>query len=708
MNLHCLFLILSIGWILIGEAAEPAGPLTAANVDEKAIGLYEPSPGDWLSNSRTYAEQRYSPLARINAGNVSRLGLAWQASLQSSMIGIEATPLVVNGVIYTTSSFSRVFAFNARTGAPLWTFDPHVSRDRIRYGCCFAVNRGVAIWKGKIYVAAYDGRLIALDAATGKKIWEVNTTGDTPHYTITGAPRIADGKVIIGNAGSDFGTRGYFSAYDAESGRMAWRFYTVPDDPRKPEEQPELVLAARTWSKDHDWSKGGDGNAWDSFSYDPETALLYVGTGNGGWVDQPANLRKGDELFVCSILAINVKTGRLAWHYQTTPGDIWDYDATQNMVLADLDVGGRPRKVLMQASKNGFFYVLDRVTGQLISATNYVHVDWAKGVDLNTGRPIVEPDANYVGGTRLVFPSANGGHNWVGMAFDPTRKLVYIPARDSGFIYSVTVPTWYEQGFDLTKLRRGQHVKKPYAALIAWDPARGKPVWQFVHNTLNNGGVLATAGGVVVQGTQDGYLRFYSAVDGRQLHQVFTGTGIVAPPVSYELDGVQYVAFQTGWQGFNVEPVADGAPPPYLNDARLIVLKLDGGKVAVAPRTQRLPFLAIDAPQDPEVVAKGASNYLSYCAICHGHVGELTLVPDLRRMSQATYDNFNAIVLGGLLEDAGMASFGDVLRAPDADAIRSFIVDWAQRSRRKDPSATRMPAVAAGKDAPHLSGVPSQ
>jgi quinohemoprotein ethanol dehydrogenase len=708
--------MLVMSWTLAAGAAAPAqlpqraanldqrSPQGTANVDQKAIGLYQQASADWLSNGRTYAEQRYSPLARITAGNVSRLGLAWAASLESTMFGVEATPLVANGVIYTTSSYSRVFAFDARTGSPLWAFDPKVARDRIRYGCCFPVNRGVAIWKGKVYVAAYDGRLIALDALTGAKLWEADTTGKSPFYTITGAPRVAGGKVIIGNGGSDFGTRGYFSAYDAESGRLVWRFYVVPDDPHNAVEQPELAMAARTWSTNHDWSKGGDGNPWDSFSYDPDAGLLYVGTGNGGWVDQPNNIRKGDELFVCSILAIHINDGRMAWYYQTTPHDIWDYDATQNMVLADLDIAGRTRKVLMQASKNGYFYVLDRLTGKLISATNYVRVNWAKGIDPKSGRPIPDRQANYIQHTRLVFPSANGAHNWPGMAFDPERKRVFIPARDSGFIYSLTVPTWYDQGYDLRKLTQDDVAKQTHGALIAWDPVGRKPAWQVLYQTLSNGGVLSTAGGLVAQGTQDGYLRFYSADDGRLLHQVFTGTGIVAPPVSYEVDGVQYFAFQTGWTGFNSDPVAPDAPPPYLNDARLIVLKLDGAQVPVADRPSRPPFLAIDTIQDPQSVAKGASAYLTYCSICHGHVGEETLVPDLRRMSPAIYDNFDAIVRGGLLKEAGMAAFSDVLKASDADSIRAFIVDWAQRSRRNDPSASQMPIIGPGADAPRLPG----
>lgn len=700
--------VLLLAWALVrmgvSEAAAAAETVPATGVDEPAIGLYQQDASVWLSNGRTHAEQRYSPLRQIDTHNISRLGLAWEASLDSPMFGVESTPLVTGGVLYTTSSYSRVFAFDARTGAAKWSFDPNVARDRIRYGCCFPVSRGVAAWKNRIFVAVYDGRLIALDAASGRRIWEVNTTGDTLSYTITGAPRVVDGKVIIGNAGSDFGTRGYFSAYDADSGKLLWRFYVVPGDPARVTESPELAFRLRSWPRERDWSKGADGNPWDSFSYDPEAKLLYVGTGNGGWLDQPGNLGKGDQLFVCSILAIHADTGRLAWYYQTTPGDMWDYDATQNMVLADLEVGGQRRKVLMQASKNGFFYVLDRLTGKLISATAYVHVNWTTGIDARTGRPKPDPRAIYAKEPRRIFPGANGGHNWPGMAFDPERRLAYIPARDSGFIYSLGVPTWYEQANGLEGLMREWPLSQEHGELLAWDPVRGRVAWQVPLRTLSNGGVLATAGGWVAQGTQDGYMRFYSADEGRLLHQVFTGTGMVAPPITYAVDGTQYVAFQVGWSGFNSDPVPPGAPDPYVNDARLIVLKLDGGHVAVAARASRPPFLAVTTPQDVQWVRRGAGIYLTYCAICHGHVGEQTLVPDLRRMSGASYDHFDSIVLGGMLKSGGMASFADVLHPADTAAIRAFIVDWAQRSRRNDPSASRMPVTLGGADGPHPTG----
>jgi quinohemoprotein ethanol dehydrogenase len=675
--------------------APQAVAVDPADVDEAAIGLYRQSPSDWLGNGRTYAEQRYSPLARIDASNVNRLGLAWQAGLDSPVFGIEATPVEAGGILYMTSSYSRVYAFDARTGAKLWFFDPKVPRDITRSGCCFPSNRGVALWKGKVYVAAYDGRLFALDARSGQVEWQVDTTGGSPYYTITGAPRVVDGKVVIGNGGADFGTRGFFSAYDADTGRMAWRFYVVPDDPSKPNDQPELAVAARTWDADNDWSRGGDGNPWDSFSYDPEAGLLYVGTGNGGYLDQPQNLGKGDKLFVTSILAIHVKTGRLAWYYQTTPGDLWDYDATQNMVLAELEVDGQPRKVLMQASKNGYFYVLDRITGRLLSAQNFVRVNWARGIDLRTGRPIPNPEANYAHGSKLVFPSGNGAHNWQGMAFDPTRRLVYIPARDSGMIYSTTVPTWFHQGMDLSQFPNGDWVAGTHGALIAWDPVQQKPAWQVAHKKVFNGGVLATAGGFVAQGTQDGHLFFYASDDGRLLHDVFTGTGIVAPPISYEVDDVQYIAFAAGWTGFDAEPIEPKAPPAYVNDGRLIVLKLGGAKVPLAPRKRLAPFIAQKAHKDPALVARGANLFTSWCGICHGHVGEQTVAPDLRHMSAASYANFDHIVLGGWYKNVGMAAFNDVLNAADVDAIRAFLVDWAQRSARGEPSASRMPAPPA-------------
>ncbi len=576
--------------------AAGAAVLLAATLQARAADAPLPASAvDW----GTYGEEHYAPLDQIDQKTVGRIGLAWEADLESPRFGIEATPIVVDGVLYVTSSWGRVFAFDARTGRRLWAFDPQARGEWLRNGCCKPVNRGVAVWNGKVYVGAFDGRLIALDAATGRKLWEADTTNGERFYTITGAPRVVKGKVIIGNGGADFGVRGFFSAYDAETGVLAWRFYVVPGDPKKGFEQPELATAAKSWDPNRDWSIGGGGNPWDSFAYDPELDLVYVGTGNAGPDDPKApGAAGGDKLFVASILAVHADSGRMAWHYQTTPGDVWDFDATQNMILSDLTIGGTRRKVLMQASKNGFFYVLDRTTGQLLSADTYVRVNWASGVDLKTGRPIVTGQGDYAEGTRLVFPSPYGGHNWMPMSFSPKTGLVYLPARDIGWIWGAGRPTWFYNGYDLSKLTAEDVRKQTRGELIAWDPAAGKPAWIVPQKTLSNGGTLATAGGLVVQGTEDGTIGFYAADTGRLLHSILVGTGIVAPPISYELDGVQYIAVAAGWNGVKTEAPPPGAPAPYSNAGRLIVLKLDGGKVPAAPRVPFPGFLA-DATQTP-------------------------------------------------------------------------------------------------------------
>ena len=647
--------------------------------------------GDWLTNGRTYDEQRYSPLTQINQGNVDKLGLAWEAPLESNDFGVEATPLVADGVLYVTSTWSRVFAFDAATGRPLWKFDPQVPRDWLRQGCCKAVNRGVALWKGKVYVGAFDGRLFALDAHTGRKVWVADTTGRKPLYTITGAPRVVRGKVIIGNGGADFGVRGYFSAYDAETGALAWRFYTVPKDPKTAQENPALDLALKTWDPKRDWKIGGGGSVWDSFSYDPDLDLLYVGVGNAGPYDpRVRNPGGGDGLFISSILAVRPETGRLVWHYQTTPGDQWDFTATANMVLTDLTIGGRRRKVLMQAPKNGFFYVLDRATGELLSAEKYVRVNWADRVDLKTGRPVQAPFADYTKGRALLFPSPYGGHNWQPMAFSPRTGLVYIPARDLGWVWDPAGGTWFYQGPDGATLAPADVLKSTRGLLIAWDPAAGRPRWTAPQSEVMNGGLLVTGSDLVIQGTADGYIGFYDAAKGRQLRRILIGTGVVAPPISYELHGVQYIAVAAGWNGVQTAPSPAGAPQPYDNASRLIVLKLGGGPVTVAARAPApQPLMAGAGPQPPTLVAHGAALYRANCGRCHGLVGERTPFPDLRRMRPETVEAFDDIVLGGAYKAAGMASFADVLGPKDTLAIRAYLVEWARGAALKQPQGER-------------------
>jgi quinohemoprotein ethanol dehydrogenase len=653
------------------------------DVDDSSIGTIEQAPDDWLSNGRTYGEQRYSPLKQINNQNISQIGAAWEADLESPRFGIEATPLAVGGLLFTTSSYGRVFAFDSKTGKRRWSFDPQVPPDWLPNGCCKPVNRGVALWKGKVFVGTYDGHLIGLDAATGKPLWDTNTTGGAKLYTITGAPLAANGKVIIGNAGADFATRGYLSAYDADTGKLSWRFYVVPGDPKKGFETPELAMAAKTWSKERDWSVGGDGNPWNALSYDAENDLLYVGTGNGpGEGELKNNIGGGDNLFTSSILAIHVSTGHLAWYYQPTPGDQWDFDATANLVLADIKFGELSRKVLMQANKNGFYYILDRITGQLLAADKFVHVNWADNVDLKTGRPNIRlRDVDWRLGTKLVFPGEYGAHNWMGMAFSPNTGLTYVPAQDIGWIEGATPGAYFYMGQDADKFKLADVSKRTQGVLIAWDPVHSKPKWSARLKTITNGGVLATAGNLVVQGTGDGFIRFYDATTGQMSKEILVGTGIVAPPMSYAVDGVQYIAIGAGWNGWNSELPKAGSPPPYDNAGRLIALRLGGGPVRVAARVPLPPYLDIKTAQSAELVGKGKSLYDASCGACHTVYGEGSVYPDLRRMSRGVYGSFSEIVLGGAMRSFGMASFSDTLTPADVDAIRAYITDWAQRSK---------------------------
>jgi quinohemoprotein ethanol dehydrogenase len=381
----------------------------SASIDSARIIRADKEPGNWLTHGRTYGEQRYSPLTQINTENVEQLGLAWYVDLHTSR-GIEATPLAVDGILYTTAPWSVVYAIDGRSGELLWQYDPEVPKSWGKYACCDVINRGAALWQGKVYVGTIDGRLVALDAATGEVVWEKLTIDPTRPYTITGAPRVVKGKVIIGNGGAELGVRGYVSAYDADSGDLVWRFYTVPGDPSQPFENAAMVQAARTWHGGQWWRVGGGGTVWDSLAYDPELDLLYVGVGNGSpWSRQTRSPGGGDNLYLSSILALRPDTGDLIWYYQTTPGDTWDYTATQHMILADLEIDGRQRQVLMQAPKNGFFYVLDRATGELISAEKYVKVTWAHEVNLKTGRPVEAAGARYQNAPMVIYPSALGG-----------------------------------------------------------------------------------------------------------------------------------------------------------------------------------------------------------------------------------------------------------------------------------------------------------
>jgi PQQ-dependent dehydrogenase (methanol/ethanol family) len=466
---------------------------------------------------------------------------------------------------------------------------------------------------------------------------------------------------------------------------MMWRFFVVPDGPRQSFETPELAMAIKTWSSEHDWSFGGGGNPWNAISYDADEDLVYVGTGNGPTEGQPArNVGTGAHLFASCILAINATTGRLVWYYQTTPGDEWDYDATENLVLANLRIRGRSRHVVMQANKNGFYYVLDRSTGQLLAADNFVPVNWASGVNPTTGKPnVLLKNADWRESVKLVFPGEYGAHNWMAMAFDPIAGLAFIPAQDIGWIEGADPEAYFYMGYDTKTLTGSDQPPRAHGELIAWDPVTRTARWRVVLTTIINGGVLATAGDLVVQGTSDGYIRVYESKSGRLLKQISIGTGIVAPPISYAVNGVQYIAVCAGWSGWQTEVPPPDSPAPYSNAGRIIVLRLKGGPVAMAQRVPLAPYLAIATPQRPPVVAKGKSLYAANCGSCHTVYGEGSVYPDLRRMSVAAYANFHQIVLNGLLRDGGMASFAGVLSSDDVEAIKAYIVDWSQRSAAK-------------------------
>lgn len=663
--------------------------------------IAKPPPSDWLSNGRDYREQRFSPLSQIDTKNVASLGVAWEFRTYSTR-ALEASPIVANGVMYITASWSRVFALDAKTGTQIWTYDPHVPGSWGRFACCDVPNRGVAIWKGAVFVGTLDGRLVKLDAATGKPLWDVSTIDRSKAYTITGAPRIVKGLVLVGNGGAEYDVRGYLSAYDAETGKLRWRFYVVPGDPKQPPENPAMAAALKTWpdaNSDAQWSKmGRGGGPWDSMAYDPDLDLLYVGTGNGDpWNRNMRSPNGGDNLYLSSILALRPETGELVWHYQTTPGDSWDFDSTSHMILADLPIDGVIRKVLIQAPKNGFFYVLDRATGKLISAKPYAVVTWAKGIDPDTGRPIENPEALYKEKPAVVMPPETGGHNWQPMAFDPDTGLVYIPAMDGTALFVPQNPPAYKprawntgndfaaiSGAVLDAIKSGKPPPPNVGYIKAWDPVTQKEAWHVPMAGSWNGGLLATAGGLVFGGGADGIFAAYDAKTGAQLWKVDLTTGILAPPVSYAIDGQQYIAVLAGWGGAGgLSGFRDpnSALSKYgTNQGRLFVFRLGGRQhVEALPReegTMTAPPPPLEA--DAATVQRGFAAYHRTCMVCHGFYAQSEgVIPDLRTVPHGIWDNYDAIVLDGAFADGGMASFKDVLSRDDVAAIHAYVLSQA-------------------------------
>ena len=678
--------------IAISEASEVPQVVNQTNIN---------NPGsEWLSYGRTYREQRFSPLDSVNRDNVNELDLVWSFKFDTAR-GMEATPIVHNGVIYVSTGWSHVHAIDARSGEELWHYDAKVPKAQLAKTCCGPVNRGVAIWQEdidsplQVFFGALDGRLIALDAVTGEENWAVQSTPTDGNYSVTGAPRIVKGMIIIGNGGAELGVRGYVSAYDVTTGEMKWRFYTVTGDRNKPQENAALEAALETWSGD-EWHKlgGGGGTAWDSLVCDPELDLLYIGTGNGSpWNRELRSPGGGDNLYLSSIVALRPDTGEYVWHYQVTPADNWDYTATQQMVLAELEIEGEMRSVIMQAPKNGFFYVLDRKTGELLSAEKFDRVTWATHVDMETGRPVESKFANYQeNGGSFIWPSPYGAHNWQPMSFSTKTGLMYIPVQSIPSYFSAVKEVMYRvnrwnTGVDLNTNRdpkswvagRASADALIYGELVAWDPVKKKRAWKVHHSKPSNGGILSTAGDLVFQGTWDGTFAAYDAYNGKKLWQYKSDSAVLAGPMTYELDGEQYIAVAQGSGGTVMITVGDELMKKKTNQNKLLVFKKGRFNQTVSLASNELATikaLGHKVNSDPAVIKQGESLYHNNCASCHG-INALSnyVVPDLRYMSEQTHSDFASIVIGGTRTHKGMIGFYETLGLDDVDAIHAYLAN---------------------------------
>lgn len=661
------------------------------------------NPGDWVTYGGTFDEQRFSRLTRITDRNVGGLGLAWSYEFDTNRAQ-ESTPLEHDGVLYVTTAWSKVYAFEAASGKLLWHYDPEVPGAYGARGCCDVGNRGAAIYDGKLYFGAFDGRLIALDIKTGKPVWSVVTVDQSKTYTITGAPRIVKGKVVIGNGGAELGARGYVTAYDAQTGRQVWRFYTVPGNPADGPDHAasDKVLAdkaAGTWFGEY-WRTGGGGTVWDSIVYDQELDQLYIGVGNGSpWNHKVRSAGKGDNLFLSSIVALDPDTGAYRWHYQGTPGDSWDYTHTQTITLATLTLDGKPRKVLMQAPKNGFFFVIDRTSGKLLSARNFVKVNWASHYDLATGRPVEDPKARYDDGPYAAVPGALGAHNWQPMAFSPQTGLAYIPANHAVFGYEdpasfKVVPGRWNLGLktegtsppdDPAALKAMRDMLS--GRLVAWDPVNQREKWGFDYPEPWNGGILTTAGNLVFQGDTKGHLRAFAADTGKVLWTVQLGMPIMAAPVTFEVGGAQYVAVAGGYGGaYALTSPFNDNPGPRPN-GRLFVFRL--GATTPLPAIDRIDAGPANPPAErfpADQVARGQAVFERECWSCHGP-GAISsgVVPDLRRSGAlASAEAWHAIVMEGALEARGMIGFAPYLSDAEAEDLRAYVAERARLLQQQE------------------------
>ena len=649
-------------------AAERASPV-AGDVSEARVAAEARSGRDWLVNGR-YEQQHFSPLRQITARNVKRLGLAWYLDIDSPM-GLAAEPIEVDGVVYVSAPFDRVYAVSAASGSVLWKFDPHVRLDRYRSSWAARTNRGVAVWQGRVYVGTGDCRLVALDAATGALDWQtqVCNAGETG---ITGSPRVGGGRVYMGYNGGDTGVRGSVLAVDAVTGRHLWRFWTVPDSRRGGNgAEPALAMAAKTWRGERWWKTGG-ADVWTAITYDSRTHQVIFGTTAADpdelYGDRMGLKDAGRKLFSGCIVAVSAATGRLNWYYQTSAH-------TENMqiVMADLDVHGRTRHVAMTVPKNGTFYVLDALTGKLISAAPL------------DPRMLPVP-VEYGGGT-----TSAAFHNWWPMSYSPLTGLVYIPAAD-------------------TRLHVAAGETDMAGELYAWDPVRQRERWSVEEALPVNSGVLSTAGGLVFAGQGTGELDAYAAGTGRKSWSLQTGSAIDAVPITYEVNRQQYVLVPVGYgsgsrlfdRGSNM-----GTPASKRGPARLLALRL-GGRVRFP-----LPRVAIPAVPRPPAetfgraeIAAGRKLYQRFvCWDCHGPAADgegawilQGAIPDLRYMPASVHRQFFAILLAGTHRAQGMPCFGcgagfpfvhTKMTARQAAAIQDYIIDQSWKAYRAQQPAGR-------------------
>ena len=703
--------------------ADPGPPSADARgwVDEARLKSDAAGGAMWLTTGGDAGKTHYSRLDQIDRSNAGRIGVAWEYETLTKR-GLEATPIVVDGIMYTSGVLGAVYALDARTGEELWMFQPEVDMQVNRAACCDMVNRGVAVWKGQVYVAALDGMLYALDAANGEIVWQADTIVDRGRgYTSTGAPQIAGSVVVIGNGGAEYDARGYVSAYDLNSGELVWRFFTVPNDPALGQEHPALEMAVQTWDENSRWDLGLGGTVWDGLAYDDELGLVYLGVGNGGPYPQAIRSPEGgDNLFLSSIVALDAKTGDYVWHYQATPSDNWDFTASQPLILADLMIDGKVRQTLMQAPKNGYFFVLDRKTGEMLRANELAYMNWSDGIDTETGKPILTSGrADYWNGPKIIYPAASGAHNWHPMSFDPERGLVYLSTQEmgnlmfiisppdaprkprrlnagTGIVFTAHLedalpglpPPVQEAVRNLPEFQDKERLKAR-AFLKAFDPVSGEVKWQVeTSGWWDRAGVLSTAGGLVFTGSDTGHLNVYDSDTGDLLKSLDIGTAIIAAPMTYELDGVQYVSVMaaTGGGGW-AHPNPTGAQYKYGNQGRILTFKLDGAapqKPEPAPDPGPVPKPPAQFGT-PAMIAEGRFLFMENCAICHSNA-KRSNVANLNYMSASTHEVFDKILLEGLMLPLGMPRWDDALSAEDVKSLHSYLIDMQGETYAKEQS----------------------